>query len=153
MNLVRSSTVLSYEGAMALIRAAIERASEMGVPQCIAVVDHGGNLIAFARMDGAKYLSFHTALTKARAAASIGRPTWEVDEQVGVRLALASDGALTALKAGVPVFVDGKVVGAIGVGSGTAEDDMDVARHAIAAFGRALDSEGFAGERRDSPRG
>jgi len=138
MTMVVHKPQLTYAGAMVVLEAAMERANSIGEPQCIAVVDQGGNLVAFARMDGAKFLSFHTAYTKARAAASIGKPTWEVDEQVGVRLALASGGALTALKAGIPIKVDGVVVGGLGVGSGTAEEDMIVAKHAIEVFERTL---------------
>ena len=138
VDLVAHRMELTYAGAMLLVESAIERATAMGEPQCIAVVDRGGNLVAFARMDGAKYLSVHTALTKAKAAASLGKPTWEVDEHVGVRLALASGGALTALKAGIPIRAADTVIGGIGVASGTAEDDMDVARYAVAAFEAAL---------------
>jgi len=137
-DLVGTRPYLTYKGAQLMLEAAIAKATAMGAPQCIAVVDAGGNLLAFARMDGAKYLSVHTALAKARTAASVGKPTWELDETVGVRLALASGGAITALKAGLPLKIDGVIVGGVGVGSGTAEEDMEVVRAAEEAFRAAL---------------
>lgn len=125
---------LTYAGARLVVEAAIEKANEIHVPMSIAVVDDAGHLIAFARMDRAKFHSFHTALAKARTAASYGKPSWEIDETVGVRLALASEGTITALKAGIPLKVNGVIVGGVGVASGTAEEDVQVARHAHQAF-------------------
>jgi len=137
-NFINQKPFLTLAGARLVVDAAIQKAEEMGAPQCIAVVDDGGNLLSYARMDGAKYLSFHTALAKARTAASLGRPAWEVDETVGVRLGLASGGAITALKAGIPLKVDGVIVGGVGVGSGTAEEDVTVASHAHQTFCHAV---------------
>jgi len=57
---------LTHAGALAVLQAAVARAEAMQVPQCIAVVDAGGNLLAFARMDGAKVLSQHTARRRRR---------------------------------------------------------------------------------------
>ena len=61
---LKPSLLLTHAGALAVLEAAIAKATEMQVPQCIAVVDAGGNLLAFARMDGAKVLSQHTATTE-----------------------------------------------------------------------------------------
>src|SRR4029450_11518735 len=58
---VRPSMTLTHAGALAILRAAVTKAEAMQVPQCIAVVDAGGNLLAFARMGGAKVLRQHTA--------------------------------------------------------------------------------------------
>src|SRR5262249_59690622 len=75
MNLIRSSLRLTADGARRLIDAAIAHAAAMGVPQCIAVVDEGCNLMAFIRMDGARVLSIRSAHRKAMTAATTGRPT------------------------------------------------------------------------------
>ena len=69
---------LTCEGAMKLLNAAMAKASAMGVPQCISVVDAGGHLLAFARMDGAFALSVDTSLMKAKTAASYGKPTGDI---------------------------------------------------------------------------
>jgi Haem-degrading len=69
---------LTCEGAMKLLNAAMTKASAMGVPQCISVVDAGGHLLAFARMDGAFALSVDTSLMKAKTAASYGKPTGDI---------------------------------------------------------------------------
>ena len=58
--------VLSYSGAEKMLAAAIAKATEMKVPQCISIVDAGGHLLAFARMDGAFAMSLETSLMKAK---------------------------------------------------------------------------------------
>lgn len=65
---------LSHRGAFNALAAAIKRAQEIGVPQCVFVVDTSGETVASIRMDGAKYLSMHTARSKARTAASTPPP-------------------------------------------------------------------------------
>jgi len=126
---------LTHAGALKLIEAGIAKAQAMGQPQCIAVVDDGGNMLAFVRMDGAKFLSATSALNKARTAASTRAPTGNAHAEVEVKLAIATDGGFTNLKGGVPVILNGHCVGAIGVGSGTGEQDAEVARAALAAIG------------------
>jgi glc operon protein GlcG len=129
-----ASLKLTSQGALRLLHAALAKAEAMGVPQCIAVVDAGGHLIAFARMDGAFYSSFDTALRKAQTAAGNGRETGGMAEGLDLRLAIASDGKRVNLLGGVPVLVDGLIAGAVGVGSGTGEQDREVARAGVAAI-------------------
>jgi len=126
---------LTHDGALRLVQAGIAKAKQMGVPQCIAVVDDGGNLLAFVRMDGAKFLSATSALNKARTAASTRQPTGGAHAEVEIKLAIATDGGFTNLKGGLPVILNGHCVGAIGVGSGTGEQDAEVGRAALAALG------------------
>jgi uncharacterized protein GlcG (DUF336 family) len=75
---------------MKLVQAAMAKASEMNVPQCICVVDAGGHLLAFARMDGAFALSVDTALRKAQTAASYGGPTGDIAAGIDLKLAIAT---------------------------------------------------------------
>jgi glc operon protein GlcG len=131
------SLKLTIEGAMKLLNAAMAKAREMNVPECIAVVDAGGHLLAFARMDGAFALSFDTALVKAMTAASYGIPTGDIAAGIDIKLAIATQGKRVNLPGGLPVIVDGHVIGGIGVGSGTGEQDKDVAKAALAAFSGA----------------
>ena len=126
---------LTHAGARKILDGAIAKAEAMGVPQCIAVVDDGGNMLAFVRMDGAKFLSATSAINKARTAASTRAPTGGAHAEIEVKLAIATDGGFTNLKGGLPVIVDGHCVGAIGVGSGTGDQDAEVGRAALAALG------------------
>lgn len=131
---IRQISELTFEGAMVVLQGAIARAQEIGVPQCIAVVDTGGNLLAFARMDGAKVLSQFSAIQKAVTAASSKTPTGGLPEEFGVKLSLATGNRLVNLQGGLPIVIANNIVGAIGVGSGTAEQDVAVAQAGIAAL-------------------
>lgn len=73
--LIRPAFKLNHLGALRLLHAALLKAAEMGVPQCIAIVDEGCYLIAFVRMDGARVLSIESATRKAMTAAATGQPT------------------------------------------------------------------------------
>ena len=136
--LTRNNVRLSTKGSHVVLHAAEKEAAAMGVPQCIAVVDDGGHLLAFSRMDGARIGSIEIAITKATSAAQRKRPTAEEgggDIHVGLRLTLAArEQRLTGLPGGVPILVDGQIVGAIGVSSGTGEQDLQVCHAGIAAL-------------------
>ena len=131
------SLKLTIDGAMKLLDAAMAKARDMQVPECIAVVDAGGHLLAFARMDGAFALSIDTALVKAMTAAFYGIPTGEIAAGVDIKLAIATQGKRVNLPGGLPVIVDGHVIGAIGVGSGIGEQDREVAAAALGAIAGA----------------
>ena len=131
------SLKLTIDGAMKLLQAAMAKAREMNVPQCICVVDAGGHLLTMARMDGAFALSVDTALRKAQTAASYGVPTGDIAAGIDLKLAIATEGRRINLPGGLPVIVDGHVIGGIGVGSGTGEQDKEVAKAALAAFAGA----------------
>jgi glc operon protein GlcG len=129
-----ASLKLTIDGAMKLLQAAMTKARDMNVPECICVVDAGGHLLAYARMDGAFALSFDTALRKAQTAASYGAATGDIAAGVDLKLAIATEGKRINLPGGLPVIVDGHVIGGIGIGSGTGEQDKEVAKAALAAF-------------------
>lgn len=135
---IRPAHKLTHAGALHLIDVAIEAAKAMGVPQCIAVVDEGCNLLAFVRMDGARVLSTDSSTRKAMTSASTGLPTGELSPEKAPALAAASSGRVTNLPGGLPLLVEGQVVGAIGVGSGTSAQDVEVAKVAVAAFVASL---------------
>lgn len=131
------SMKLTSEGARKLLDAAMAKARAMNVPQCICIVDAGGHLLTMARMDGAFALSIDTALRKAQTAAAYGKPTGDIAAGLDIKLAIATEGRRVNLLGGVPVIVDGHVIGAIGVGSGTGEQDKEVAVAALAAIAGA----------------
>lgn len=139
----RNNPKLTLEGARAVVAAAEKRAQEIGVPMDIAVVDEGGYLLAFVRMDGAKLSSVQIAITKAVSAA-IRRmatgpmpPGAEPNVLLSLGLAIGSQGQQTPIRGGVPLVVDGVVVGAIGVSNGTEDQDTDVAKAGAAALAKA----------------
>ena len=125
---------LTNEGAMKILDAAMAKAAEMGVPQCISVVDAGGHLLAFSRMDGAFVLSIDSSLMKAMTAASYGEPTGHIPEGVDLKLAIATQGKRVNLPGGLPIIVDGHLVGGIGVCSGAGHEDLEVANAGLAAL-------------------
>ena len=127
---LRPARRLTYAGAALAIEAAVAKATEIGVPQNSRVVDAGGNLLAFARMDGAHFLAQHSSHSKARTAASLGVPTGHLPAQFGVDLALATGGRSINMVGGLPIVVDGDLVGAVGVSSGAADEDLAVAEPA-----------------------
>ena len=73
---------LTHEGALNLIQAAASAAKDLGISECVVVGDNGGNVLASLRMDGAKYLSMHSAQAKAVSAASSGRPTRGMNAEI-----------------------------------------------------------------------
>jgi len=131
--MIKQVPKLTHRGAKAVLEAAERRAAAIGVPQCIAVVDDGGNLLAFTRMDGGKVSSIQVALTKAISAATRRSATGPVPNAenpsvvLNTNLPIASGFKVTAIRGGLPIVTNGVVVGGIGVSSGTEDQDVDVA--------------------------
>jgi glc operon protein GlcG len=124
----RGRLQLNLAGAEAVIAAAKQKASALKAKMNIAVVDDGGQMLAFARMDGARPASAATALTKAVSAATFRQETGP----------LSSGGKITALKGGVPIVVEGQVIGGVGIAGGTGEQDAEVAKAAYQSLLAAL---------------
>jgi glc operon protein GlcG len=121
--------VLSLEAAMKIAAAAQAEATRRGATVVIAVVDDGGNLIVLHRLDDTQVASVEVGIGKARTAAIFRRPSKEFEDQIrsGRVAALALPGA-TPLQGGLPITVDGRVVGAIGVSGNTPQEDEDIAK-------------------------
>ncbi|MEM7320789.1 MAG: heme-binding protein [Pseudomonadota bacterium] len=132
---VEQSLRLTDMAVLEMLTAAVARATEIGQPQCIVIVDQSGVTLGQFRMKGAKYLSLKSAFAKARTSASIGAETTAIPEPVGLFIAAATDGSVTRLGGGLPIILDGQTVGGIGVGSGSPDQDLDVARAALEAIG------------------
>lgn len=131
---IRISKQLTYAGAALALNAAVAKAHEIGVPQNISIVDAGGNLLAFARMDGARFLAQHSSFSKAQTAASLRMPTGLLPTQFGVELALATGSRSINMVGGLPIVLNGDVLGAVGVSSGADDEDQAVAQAACEAL-------------------
>jgi glc operon protein GlcG len=147
---LRNQVRLTLSGAQVLIAAAKEKAQSLKLNVNVAVVDDGGHLIAFERMDGARPASAYTAITKATSAATFRQASGPLgsggagpDLLLNLSLqnaAMASGGKITTLYGGVPVVVDEQVIGAVGVGGGTGEQDAQIGKAGIAALLEQLGS-------------
>ena len=133
---------LDLADAGVLLDGARAKAAEIGVPMCIAITDESGNLVAFERMDGGKVTSITIAIDKSYTASGAKKATHEYGEasQPGAPaygIGSAIGGRLMVVGGGLPVIVDGEVVGGIGVSSGTPMQDREVAQAGLDAFGSA----------------
>lgn len=137
MAYTQKTEILTHEGAMKMLSAAVAKAEQIGQPQCIVIVDASGQLIAELRMTGAKFLSRKSARAKALTAASIGAPSSNIPEPVRPAIGAATGGDVTGLPGGLPIIVDGHLLGGIGIGSGTGDQDIAVGTAALMAIGAA----------------
>jgi glc operon protein GlcG len=121
-------TALTLEGAKKIVAAAEAKAKTEGARVVIAVVDEGGSLLLLEWLDDTQIASVNVGIDKARTAAIYRRPSKVFEDQVrnGRVSALALHGAV-ALQGGVPITVNGKVIGAIGVSGETPQQDEDIA--------------------------
>lgn len=125
-------TDISLSQAQAIVDAAVQKAAEMQALMDVTVVDQGGNLKAFARMDGAWLGSIDISIKKARTARYFDMETGEIGKlsQPGgplYNIEVSNEGLIT-FPGGVPLKnSSGKIVGAIGVSGSTVEDDHEVA--------------------------
>ena len=132
---------LNQTEAKAIINGAVVKAEEQGIPMCISVVDESGNLIAFERMDGGKVHSITISQDKAFTAASARKGTHEFNQACipghennlfGIHTALG--GRMCIVGGGLPIVSNGKVVGGIGVSSGSPDQDLGCAQAGVDAF-------------------
>jgi glc operon protein GlcG len=131
--------VLTLGVAKKIAEAAEAEAIKRGVSVVIAVVDDGGHLLVLHRLDDTQVASVEVAIGKARTAAIFRRPSKVFEDQIrgGRVAALALTGA-TPLQGGLPIMVDGKLIGAIGVSGNTPQEDEDLAKMGAAATARAI---------------
>lgn len=113
-----------------------EKANEIGVPMVFSAVDEGGNLVYYQRMEGSLLVSIKVSQDKAYTACALKCPTSDLADLTKPGDSLWSldssgDGRIICFGGGYPIKVDGKVIGAIGISGGTAEEDMAVATYAL----------------------
>lgn len=130
---------LSLHEAKILIAGATQKSAEMQIPMCIAVTDESGHLMVFERMDGGKVSSTPIAIDKAFTGAVARKGTHVYNElcQPGKStfgIHVTNGGHFSIIGGGFPVFVEGQIVGGIGISSGTAAEDQVVAEFALSYF-------------------
>ncbi|HIS29707.1 MAG TPA: heme-binding protein [Candidatus Avamphibacillus intestinigallinarum] len=132
-------TELNLEVAKEIIAASEKEAANIGVRMVISIADAGGNLIATHRMDDAWIASVDIATNKAWTAVALKMPTENLEEETVPSGSLyglntTNQGRIVVFGGGIPLEVDGKVVGAIGVSGSTVSDDVKVAKAGAQAF-------------------
>ncbi len=129
---------LSLESARRMMAAATREAQQHNAPSTIAVADAGGELLLLERMDGARAAGAYLAPGKARTAVIFRHPTKDLEETInGGRTAQVTAPGFVQMEGGIPVVVDGQVVGAIGVSGESKQQDSQIAAAAVAALGKA----------------
>lgn len=129
---------ISLDGARQVIGAIVAEAKSKNVGGAIAVVDDGGNLVAMERLDGTFAMASTVAIGKAHTAAMFQRPTKFFEEVITTkgRTSMIALDDFTPLQGGVPLVVDGQIVGAVGVsGAASAQQDEEFAQLGAAALG------------------
>jgi glc operon protein GlcG len=136
-----SKRVLTLEAAKSVVAAAEAEAVTRGATVVIAVVDDGGHVVLLERLNDTQVASVEVGIGKARTAAIFRRPSKVFEDQIrdGRVAALALPGA-TPLQGGVPLVVDGEIVGAIGVSGNTPQEDEEIAKAGAAALLRGRGS-------------
>ncbi len=134
-----TTETITLDDARRVITAAEEKAQEIDCPMDIAVVDAGGNLKAHVRMDGAFVGSITISINKAYTAIAFQQETKSLQEVTRpdgpiFGLSEAHGGRLVVFPGGIPLVRNGEIVGAIGVSTGTIEQDQEVAEAGVAAF-------------------
>ena len=126
--------MISQAGAMALLQAALDEAHAQGVAVCISIIDPAGVPRAFMRMDGAPLAAVEMSRAKAQTAL-LGLGSAELGEALAGQLpqlvSFAAQERVALLGGGLPIVQDGAIVGAIGVGGASTEQDVGIAEAAV----------------------
>jgi len=136
-----ASLKLTQEGAMTILRGALDKARAVGASASVAVVDDGGHLIAFGRSEEAELYSVAISQAKARSAALTRFPSGkkspsgnERDDHHAIAITLAAGpGSFVTIPGGFPIMVNGRCIGAVGA-SGAAKNDIAIAQAGVTAF-------------------
>jgi glc operon protein GlcG len=129
--------VINHAGVQTVMKAAAEAATRLEAPCAIAVVDRGGILVGFDRMDGVRGGSPDLAIEKARASALLERPTSETENSINKGRTAFVTADFLSLRGGVPLVAGGEVVGAIGVAGLNKDNDVKIATAAAEAFAKS----------------
>jgi uncharacterized protein GlcG (DUF336 family) len=138
MSHVVSTQNISYPSAAALVSAVVDDARAQGISVCVSVLDRSGVLKAFAQMDGVSHIAVKACQAKAYSAL-MGIGSQQLGEAVSDNLpqlvSLASFDNVVMMGGGLPIIIEGEVVGAIGVGGSSVDVDVACAEKALASLG------------------
>jgi len=129
---VKADSAIDYQDAKRIVDAIVEKALQLQKAAVIAVADAHGELIAFARMDGAPLASIRVAANKAYTAARERKPTKDIGDKIrhpekGFDIAFYGDSRFVGWGGGIPIRRNGEVVGAIGVSGLSSAEDIALA--------------------------
>lgn len=128
---------ITLDEANRAVEACQVKASSMNIPVAIAVVDARGDLVSACRMDGSMWWWIETCRGKALATATYGVPSGELLDRLNRpttwTMIAIHDGRMTPSKGAVPIEKDGRLIGAVGIGGGTGEQDEEIALAGAAA--------------------
>jgi glc operon protein GlcG len=124
---------LTHEASLKMLMAGVTKADALGCKVSLAVVDSSCRLIGFLMMDGARHFSIVTTQRKAITAASQRQPTGYAPEENALSMAVRM-GDFTNVPGGFPIEVEGEVIGAVAAGGAKIEQDVEVAKAALAAL-------------------
>src|SRR4051794_12221393 len=125
---------LTEEASLKMLAAGVAKANELGCKVSLAVVDQSCRLIGFLMMDGARHFSIITTQRKAITSASQRMPTGYAPEENHISMTVRM-GDFTNVPGGFPITADGEVIGAVAAGGASIEQDVMVAKAALAALG------------------
>ncbi len=126
---------LTHEASLKLLAAGVAKADELGCKISLAVVDQSCQLVAFLKMDGARFFSGRTTIKKAITAASQRLPTGYAAKEDVLSMQIRMDGDFTNVPGGFPITVAGQVIGGVAAGGAKIDEDVIVAKAALAALG------------------
>jgi len=129
---------ITYTEASRIVDAAFSAASEAGIKVAIAVLDERGDTVLHTRMDGSRWWWLDACRAKAFASAIFGQPSGALTEiagrPMGQALLVMHGGRIACSQGALPLMRDGQLIGAVGVGGGTGQQDEDVARAGVAVL-------------------
>lgn len=141
MEAIHEKPTLPQRMALHMLMAACEKAKEMGIKVSVAICDDGGNLKAFSRVDGASLLSVEISQNKAYTAAASGRPTADwyplIEKDPALLHGIVHTNRLTIFGGGLPIYIQEKLVGGIGVSGASSQEDVHCAEAALSVLGGA----------------
>ncbi|MDT8861321.1 heme-binding protein [Alkalihalobacillus sp. MEB130] len=131
-------SVLTQQLVLKMLEKAIEKAKELNIKISIAIVDDGGNLFGFLRMDGAKLLPSNIAQNKAYTAVGFGIPTGDwygrIQDKPALLHGIVHTERMTIFSGGQPIYAGDDLLGGIGVSGGTQEQDNECALAALSVL-------------------
>lgn len=127
---------LNLDTARKLADTAVKKALEINVNVAVAVMDRHGNMILLYRMDNSVLAAVEVAEKKAYTSAALRIPSSDVLNSGFDKLVETLEGKIAAFGGGIPIKINGKMAGALGISGGSAKEDVEIAEYAInAVFG------------------